>query len=73
MSKAAMKQMGDEIQSKLPSDIGYVLLTFPFSNGKGIANYITNADRKDLIKFLRETADSWEKNEVFDTPENNMY
>jgi hypothetical protein len=35
---------------------GFFLLVFPF-NEKGRADYISNANRSDAIKVLRETAD----------------
>lgn len=38
-----------------------------------IGNYISNAQRPEMIKVLRETADRLEKNQDFKTPDNNMY
>lgn len=43
-------------------EIGFALLLFEFNN-PGIGNYISNANRKDMIKSLRETADRLEKNQ----------
>lgn len=42
---------------------GFALIVFEFHE-PGIGNYISNADREDMIKALRETADRIEKNEV---------
>ena len=72
MSKEAMKKMGEGIQKMLPKDMGYALLVFPFHNA-GVSNYISNAQRDDMIKVLRETADRLEKNQTFETPDNNIY
>lgn len=42
--------------------VGLVLFTFPFGDASGLANYVSNgADRADMIKFLRETADRFER------------
>ena len=42
--------------------IGFVLLVFPFGEGEGRCNYISNgADRKDIIKLFREQAKRFEK------------
>lgn len=45
--------------------VGVVMLTFAYGDRtSGVANYISNgADRRDIIKFLRETADRFERNE----------
>lgn len=41
---------------------GFCLLVFGF-NAPGISNYVSNANRADMIKALRETADRLEKNQ----------
>lgn len=42
--------------------VGFVLLVFPFGDKEGRCNYISNgADRKDIIKLLREQADRFER------------
>ena len=41
-------------------EIGFALLTFEF-HAPGVSNYISNAQREDMIKALRETADRLEK------------
>lgn len=33
---------------------GFVLLVFPFGDGKGRANYISNANRADVVTLLKE-------------------
>lgn len=33
---------------------GFVLLMFPFGSVKGRCNYISNADRKDVVTMLKE-------------------
>lgn len=39
---------------------GFCLLVFGFHQ-PGISNYVSNADRADMIKALRETADRLER------------
>lgn len=34
--------------------VGFVLLVFPFSGNDGRANYISNAERKDIVVMLKE-------------------
>ncbi len=45
-----------------PFNMGFVLIVFPFGN-PGISNYVADAERGDMIKLLRETADRLEKNQ----------
>lgn len=41
--------------------VGFVLLVFPFGEGEGRCNYISNrADRHDIIKLLREQANRFD-------------
>lgn len=56
----------------LPKDFGFAIIVFPFEK-PGISNYISNAERPSMIKALRETADRIEKNQTFETPDNNIY
>lgn len=72
MSKEAMKNFGEYIGKRLPKDIGFCVLVFPFKQ-PGVSNYISNAQSEDMIKALREAADKLEKNQVFETPDNNIY
>lgn len=44
-------------------EMGFMLLVFPF-NEPGVSNYISNAERSDMIMTLRETADRLEKNQI---------
>ncbi len=67
MSKEVMKKLGDIIGEKIPKEFGFALLVFPF-HSPGISNYISNAQRDDMIKALRETADRLEKRQDFPTP-----
>lgn len=72
MSKQAMKKMADKVKKMLPKDFGFTILVFPFNN-PGISNYISNANRKDMIKAMREVADRLESKQDFETSQNNIY
>ena len=43
--------------------MGFMLMVFEFGK-PGVANYVSNADREDMIKALREKADALEAGEV---------
>jgi len=72
MSKIAMQKMADSVLKFLPKDFGCTILVFPYERPE-IANYISTANRQDMIKHLRDTADRLEQREDFETPENNIY
>lgn len=72
MSKIAMQKMAESVAKMLPKDMGYTLLVFPF-NRPGISNYISNANRVDMIKALRETVYRLERKQDFETPKDNIY
>jgi len=50
----------DVIKENIGENMGFIFVLFEF--GKlGFTNYISNAERKDVIKALREAADILEK------------
>ncbi len=60
-----LKALAKAISEALtPFNFGFCLLIFPKNKKHGIANYISDCDRDDMIKFLRNTADRIEKNNV---------
>ena len=72
-----MKRIGSEAMQSLARIIdkevsgnGFALLVFPFGNEK-MSNYVSNAQREDMIKALRETADRLENKQDFMTPNSN--
>jgi hypothetical protein len=72
MSKIAMQKMAEQVIKLLPKDFGCTILVFPYQRPE-VANYISTANREDMIKHLRECADRLEQKEDFETPENNIY
>lgn len=51
-----------ELAHTYNTHMGFCLLIFPFHQ-PGISHYLANADRTDMIKALRETADRLERGE----------
>jgi len=43
--------------------IGFALFTFPFSGEGEAGDYVSNAQRSHMIKFMRELADRLERGE----------
>lgn len=37
-----------------PKQTGFIMLVFPFDGHEGRCNYISNADRKDVVLLLKE-------------------
>ena len=52
-----------------PTHMGFALIVFPF--GGGVADYISNSRREDMIKALRETADRIESNQIIPPTQGN--
>jgi len=65
------------VQEVFHTRLGFVVLLFPFGEtdrkmdnvaGEKGANYVSNAKKDDMIKFLRETADRLENRETIGKP-----
>lgn len=55
MNKEYLKEMGKVLESKLPDNHGFILLTFPFGDDPGSRiNYMSNSQRADAINVLKE-------------------
>lgn len=61
--RSLAKKIEDFIDKK---HVGYALIVFGVSE-PGISNYISNCQREDMIKALRETADRLERKQDFPT------
>ena len=55
-----MRLIADNIKEKVGNKYGFVVLVFPFGNKNRPAHYISNANRADVIKVLREKANVFE-------------
>ena len=64
-----MRDIAEMISEKIPG-LGFALIVFQFKK-PGMSNYVSNAQRADMIKALEETLTRWKNNEDFTTPETN--
>lgn len=67
---ALMCKIIKKAKALLPNGWGVTVLVYPLGS-PGIANYISDAQRSDMIKQLREVADRLESKQDFTTPEAN--
>ena len=55
LDKDYLREMAKLLDSKLPDNHGFILLTFPFGNDPGSrVTYTSNANRKDAINAMKE-------------------
>lgn len=59
-----------EQKGRKKGEIGFAILTFDL-NAKGMVNYISNGERKDMIVALKEFISRQENEPEFPTPEEN--
>lgn len=65
-----MRALGQHIKATIGPQLLFTLLIS--QNGRaGVANYISNAQRADVIEMLRETADRLEQGSIPATPHAN--
>ena len=65
-----MRELGTLLKKEL-NGLGFCLITFPLKEEGGMANYISNADRHDMIMFLYETLETLVEDKDFMTPNHN--
>ena len=66
--KRRMQKIAQKVDEELPNGYGFVVLTFNF--GKGIDNemmYVSNANRQDIVKAMKEWIEKTEDNFGNDT------
>ena len=63
----AMRLVGDLLRSVLPEGLGFMLMTFETGDSDTPANYLSNCDRADMIKELKEMVVTLEQNKDFKT------
>jgi len=64
--KSKMQTIAKKVQEELPNDFGFVVLTFKF-NELGQMIYVSNANREDVIKSMKEFIEKTENNYGKDT------
>jgi len=65
----SMRDIAQMVDAMLPSGVGFALLVYEHEE-VGMSNYISNSQRGDMIKALRECANKLEAGMSFPTPEN---
>lgn len=65
-----MAEVAQIIQHQIPG-LGFTLLTYEFGEEKTAANYVSNSNREDTVRFLRETADRLDNGKDYPIPNNN--
>ena len=66
--KGKMQKIARKVDEELPNEYGFVVLTFNF--GEGIDNemmYVSNANRQDIVKAMKEWIEKTENNFGNDT------
>ena len=66
--KGKMQKIARKVDEELPNGYGFVVLTFNF--GEGIDNemmYVSNANRQDIVKAMKEWIEKTEQNFGNDT------
>ena len=64
--KKNLKNIADKIKEELPEGFGFALLTFEF-NKEGQLMYISNADRLDIVRAMKEWIEKTESTYGNDT------
>lgn len=57
-------------KNRTKNEIGFAVLTFDVGK-KGMVNYVSNCQREDMIKALKEFIERNEQSPPFNTPEEN--
>ena len=56
----SLRSIAENIEIHAPG-YGFMVMVFPFGGNERVAHYISNANRSDMIRALRETADVLEQ------------
>lgn len=54
-TRKIMNDIGDSVKKKLPDGFGFFVLVFPFNDDEARANYVSNANREDVVRVMEET------------------
>ena len=66
--KARLQNIARTIDDRLPDGFGFCLLTFPFGEHENAElMYVSNANRKDIVKAMKEWIEKTESNFANDT------
>lgn len=66
--KGRMQRIARKVDEELPSGYGFVVLAFNFGEGKdNEMMYVSNANRQDIVKAMKEWIEKTEQNYGNDT------
>ncbi len=66
--KGRMQKIARKVDEELPSGYGFVVLAFNFGEGKdNEMMYVSNANRQDIVKAMKEWIEKTEQNYGNDT------
>lgn len=66
--KSKMQKIGRKVDEELPREYGFVVLTFNFGEGKdNEMMYVSNANRQDVVKAMKEWIEKTENTFGYDT------
>ena len=58
-AERSMQRIAKAVEPMVPKGFGFAVLVFSFGE-KGFMNWVSNAQRQDMVKALRECADKLE-------------
>lgn len=64
--KSRLQSIAKKVNNELPTGFGFVVLSFAFSN-PGQMMYVSNANRGDIVKAMKEWIEKTENNYGNDT------
>lgn len=64
--KGKMQEIAKKVNDELPVGFGFVVLSFSFDK-PGLMMYVSNADRQDIVKAMKEWIEKTESNYGNDT------
>lgn len=58
------RRLAERLQSSIPRGVGFTLLVFDAPSVEGWITYISNADRADMLKTMKELMGRWQRQEL---------
>jgi hypothetical protein len=53
-TRETMQNLGRFLDEALPQGWGFFLMVFPFNDAPGRMNYVSNSNREDVLKLMKE-------------------
>lgn len=60
MSKNTMQELAQHIQKQLGDKYGFCLLVYEHNTSSGRLNYVSNSQREDVVKAMKEFIEATE-------------